>query len=103
MMCFLTSLHSITLGADSEQPINLLGNWINVNVHKAWSGWKTWHCADCSHQRVDESCPNTSPHITDWYHKSTWPAFLIWVMGQGEVCLGYADREMAETEGLVAG
>lgn len=56
-------------------------------------------CTHRSYQGVQEASPHAGADVTDGQDKACWHTFLLWVMRQGQVCLGHADGQIPKALG----
>jgi hypothetical protein len=52
-----------------------------------------------ANQWVDEACSNAGAHFSDGQYKVFRHSLTLWHVGQGQVGLGHADRQVVETLG----
>ena len=52
-----------------------------------------------SHQGVQKASPNAGADVANGEDKASGHAFLLWVVRQGQVCLGHADGQSPKALG----
>ena len=91
-----------TFPEHSKQFANPFSVRINVNIKEAWSSWQSRHGTNGScYMGVDKTCTNTSMHVSNWDHKSSWTTFVCWVVWERKVALSHTDGKLVKTKGFV--